>query len=610
MSTDADIEKLWLSQWPLALASWSAYTQMREPLFFETEKEAAPYGMAGTIAAIRLQDQTIMVNLPHIKMLHLEDSGLEILAHEIGHHVYVPANLTDNARMNAAMKPVFMGLSADTAPFVANLYGDLMINDRLQRLSSLDMAGVYRKMKENSETDGASDVWKVYTRAYEYLWLLEPGSISPADVTRGMKSDAALIAALIRSYAGEWLHGVRRFAHILYPYLAADDKKKQLQTFRKLGLDDTRNAGAAGAGRADNEAIPDGLAGIDESETGNDDDFGDPLAGMDGDFEPEADGPGADAKGRKQQNVPKAPNTAPEKEGSGNKGQYREPFQYGELLRSLGLKLSDHEITTRYYRERALPHLIPFPMKKSPSTTEPLAEGYESWDVGDSIEDLDVFGSVMRSPFVIPGVTTLKRVYGESPGSDPAKRPVDLDIYIDCSGSMPDPARNVSYLALAGTILAMSALRAGACVQATLWSGAGQFESSRGFVRNEAEILGIVTGYISGGTAFPLNVLRDTYASRKPADPTVHIVVISDNGVDTILADDEKKQPGRKICEKALEAARGGGTLVLNLPGGGIKWPPGDTLTEIGFKIHRVTDWEKLVEFARAFVRENYEQRA
>ena len=39
----------------------------------------------------------------------------------------------------------------------------------------------------------------------------------------------------------------------------------------------------------------------------------------------------------------------------------------------------------------------------------------------------------------------------------------------------------ISYLALAGTILALSALRAGARVQATLWSGAGQFETTAGF---------------------------------------------------------------------------------------------------------------------------------
>jgi hypothetical protein len=271
----------------------------------------------------------------------------------------------------------------------------------------------------------------------------------------------------------------------------------------------------------------------------------------------------------------------------------------------LGLNLKDHEVTTRYYRERSLPYLIPFPVKKAPQAKEPLPEGYETWDAGEALESLDIFGSLLRSPHVIPGVTTVQRVFGESPGSDPAKRPLDLDIYVDCSGSMPNPAVNISYLALAGTILALSALRAGARVQATLWSGAGQFDTSGGFTRDEKRILGIITGYIAGSTAFPLHVLRETYRERKASEPPAHIVVISDEGVDTILEKDEQGNKGEALCKTALQAARGGGTLVLNLPRE--KWQPRQKLEKIGFRVHRVTDWEQLIAFARAFVRDNYE---
>src|SRR5262249_19539703 len=109
------------------------------------------------------------------------------------------------------------------------------------------------------------------------------------------------------------------------------------------------------------------------------------------------------------------------------------------------------------------------------------------------------------------------------------------------------------------------------------------------------------------GTAFPLHVLRDTYKERKPNEPPAHIVVISDEGVDTILEMDEGGVPGEKICRLALKAARGGGTLVLNLSNPG--WPRRQALETLGFRVHAVTDWEQLVAFARAFVRENYEDR-
>jgi hypothetical protein len=228
-----------------------------------------------------------------------------------------------------------------------------------------------------------------------------------------------------------------------------------------------------------------------------------------------------------------------------------------------------------------------------------------TWEASDDLDTLDLLGSLAQSPILVPGITTVQRVYGEMPGSDPAKVPLDLDIYVDCSGSMPDPAVNVSYLALAGTILALSALRAGARVQATLWSGAGQFDTSGGFLRDEKRLLGILTGYIAGATAFPLHVLRDTYKDRKPSEPPAHIVVISDEGVDTILEKDEFRTPGDRICRMALKAARGGGTLVLNLSNP--DWPKRQELEALGFRVHPVTDWEQLMAFARAFVRENYE---
>lgn len=599
------LEAQWRDCWPKALASWSAYTLLREPTFFDSDGDAKANGMAGEIAAIRLVDQTVMVNLETVSNRQLEDLALPILAHEIGHHVYVPGNLADNARMIAGIKPVLFGLAPDTVHLVANLYGDLLINDRLQRRGGVDIASVYRRLKEAVEEKVASQVWKVYTRTYEHLWRLPAETLAPADVTAEMNADAALVARLVRHHAADWLPGARRFACILYPYLHEDEKQKRPQTFVLLGLSDTRCAGKCSSAGCDADAIPDGITGIDPSELGDvdlDDALGDFFGGAE-----EDDDTRRNRRGRAGKRIKPAANTEPDREGKGRPGsQFREPFQYGELLQALGLNLSEHEITTRYYRERALPHLILFRMQKAPQAKEPLAEGYETWEPTDNLEELDLFGSLMQSPQVIPGVTTVQRVYGETPGSDPAKVPLDLDIYVDCSGSMPYPAVKISYLALAGTILALSALRAGARVQATLWSGAGQFDTTAGFARDEKRILGIITGYIAGATAFPLHVLRDTYRNRKPSEPPVHIVVISDEGVDTILEVDEKGTPGAKICELALKSARGGGTLVLNLPSRA--WPARKKLEKIGFRVHAVTDWEELVAFARAFVRENYEE--
>jgi len=427
---------------------------------------------------------------------------------------------------------------------------------------------------KSARSDATSAVWAIYTRAYEHLWRLPPGTLSPDRVTKEQDADAQLLARIVRSFAGEWLRGARRFATVLYKWLAEDEAEKREQPYVRLGLHD--------ADAAHGEAIPDGLAEIDPSEIGDDDDFDDDI------LDPL----------RERKSPRDTGKNAP------SKGQFREPFEYGQLLKALGLKVSEADAAIRYYKERALPHLIPFPRRQAPQATEPLAEGWETWSAGDPLEDLDVGGSVVQSPVLVPGVTTMRRVYGESPGSDPAKTPVDLDIYVDSSGSMPNPRVDVSYLALAGVILALSALRVGARVQATLWSGPGDFKTTDGFTREEAKILGVITGFLGGSTAFPLHVLRDTYADRKPSDAPAHVAVISDDGVDTMLSSDEKRSPGEKIARAALTKAKGGGTLVLNL--GGRKLAAAPQLEEIGFRIHSVSAWEDLVAFARAFVRETY----
>jgi len=587
-----DLLAQWRETWPRALEAWSSYTLLREPRFLDSNEEAAKEAMAGEIAAIRIRDHSVMVNVAEVKARGLEDHALAILAHEIGHHVYVPGNLTDNARMLAAMSRILEGLPAGTVHLVANLYGDLMINDRLQRRANVDIASVYVKLKARAAKGKSSNVWNVYSRTYEHLWRLNPGTLAPDGIPDDMNADAMLLARLVRNFAGDWLRGARRFAVVLYPYLVRDQQERRGQTFVELGLHDTGKAGTPAAEDEDKDAIPDGLSSIDPSEIEDDDTFDDDIDDPIGD--------------RSEKKLPSAPNTAPTKEGHGRPGdQYRQPFEYGSLLRSLGLNLSQHEVTSRYYRERALPHLIPFPARRTPQAKEPLAEGYDEWGPADPLESLDLFGSILQSPYVVPGVTTVQRVYGEAPGSDPAKVPMDLDIYVDCSGSMPNPAIDVSYLSLCATILAMSALRAGARVQATLWSSAGIFETTGGFIRDEKRVVGTVTGYVSGGTAFPIHILRDTYRDRKPSEPLAHIVVISDDGCDTMLRRDEQGNDGAEVCAMAYAKARGGGTLVLNLPR--VRhWPARAPLEKIGYRVHSVQAWEDLVAFARTFVQDNY----
>ena len=165
--TDVDLDELaatWLARWPEALALWSRFTRLRDPKLCTTEEQAVEEGLTGSFAMIRMVDQSVVISLPQVVAHGLAEYPLEILGHEIGHHVLCPANLGDSGRMVARMRWGLPG-KEQLAPFIGNLYGDLLINDRLQRSQELRMTDVYRPF----DTVSSDRMWTFYLRTYEWL---------------------------------------------------------------------------------------------------------------------------------------------------------------------------------------------------------------------------------------------------------------------------------------------------------------------------------------------------------------------------------------------------------------------------------------------------------
>ena len=578
----------WREAWPVALAAWSRFTRLQDPRLCQSRVESSAEGLTGSFAMIRLADQRVVIDLEEVARLDLDGYAVEILAHEIGHHVLAPATATDHARLLARIRRALPTLEAQ-APMVANLYTDLLINDRLQRQCGLRMADIYRRLARMDTGAGAWPVWTLYMGIYEQLWQQSAGSLGGPVNDDACRGDAWLGSRVIRVYAGDWLDGATRFATLLLPYLVQSESDPRLEA-----LMDTRHAGHG--------SHPAGLDRIENDE----------LAPV---MHPALD-PHITGEVLAEEPLGAHPAGFPVVTTSQARGQTREPFEYGEILRAAGLTLDDHDIAVRYYRERALPHLIRFPIRLQPQSTELQQEGLEPWDTGDPLDAVDWMQSVLQSPKVIPGLTTVQRTYGAEPGNDPAVEPIDLDLYVDSSGSMPNPQTHTSYLALAGAVIALSALRAGSRVQVTLWSGKQQQIHTDGFVRTEDAILRVLTGFFGGATAFPINRLRDSYAQRTPRDRAVHILHLSDDGITTMFDRDERGNSGWNIAEQALKAARGGGTMALNLyhplPAELVKATADGSTADLlraraaGWAIHVVRDMADLVAFAREFSQHHY----
>ena len=595
MSTLSTLRDEWEGHWEDALACWSRFTRLRRPRWCLTKAEEREEGLTGSFAMIRLVDQSIVISLRQVAEKGLERFATEVLAHEIGHHVLAPGDLGRHARSLARIRVSLPGHEL-LAPFVANLYTDLLINDRLQRQAELDMAGVYRALG----TDG-DRLWTLYLRIYEVLWSLESGTLATGERTARLESDAGLAARLVRVYGHDWLEGSGRFAALCLPYLMEDAAEAQ----EDGGWHDTAQAGQGGA--------PSGLSRIEPGE----------LEGaLHPAFDPLISGlPAGDLDELEAAAASPTPFGGDRDQLGGRKSDkdYRGPVEYGELLKLAGLSVSEAGSAVRYYRERAVPHLVPFPSRVARRSSDPLPEGLEPWSLGDPLQAADWFESVIKSPHVIPGTTTVQRSYGESEGAEAVRRPVDLYVGVDCSGSMPNPRRQVSFPALAGVIVGLSALKAGAAVQVALSGEPGQTVTTDGFVRDEAAVLTLLTEYLGCGWAYGVHRLAEAFG--EPRDRPAHILIVSDQDLfpmlDSTLEGLEKGgswgqlasgdgPKGWQVAEEALAAAGGGGTIVLDLanPKGYVRKIK--RLREQGWAVHLVSGQGELVAFARAFAREVY----
>jgi hypothetical protein len=569
----------WLAAWPTALADWSRFTKLAEPRWCFTEGDEKRESLTSSFAMIRLVDHAVVISLRQIQDLKLERFAREVLAHEIGHHVYAPADLDDNARLQARIK-VALPTRESHVGMVANLYTDLIINDRLHRAAGLDMAAVYRALGSG---DPSNRLWMFYMRIYEVLWSLPSGTLTPGAVDKKLDVDAGLGSRVIRTYGRDWLRGAGRFGALILPYLLEIPESETL----RVKLPPWFDAEQAGVGGD----IPEGFAEIDPEEA-------------EGAVHPAEDRElsGLDDASDEEPASKRGDGTARETVG-GQKNEYRDPAQYRDLLRSIGVTATDSELAIRYYRERALPFLVPFPVKEHREASDPLPEGLEAWNVGEPLAEIDWVETVVRSPHVIPGVTTVRRLVGTTEGAAPERVPLDVYVGIDCSGSMGNPRVSLSYPVLAGAVIGLSALRAGARVMVCLSGEPGKHAETDGFVRSERDILGTLTDYLGVGYSFGIERLKDTFLDRpEPKRPT-HILVISDQDIFMML---DRTTNGWEIAREAAERAHGGATFVLQIDPSHYKKPVA-RMREIGWSVHPVRDQADLLGFARAFSRASYQ---
>lgn len=539
-----DLEKLWRT----AVERWSQAIALATPVAIREPD--------GAIAYIDLSTRATHVNFGRLKDMGVLDHVECVLAHEVGHHIRYPHTLAEARRMTRFLREISAdllydergGLVASRHDWLLNLFFDLLINDELSPDYERSFVEIFRAMQGDWGLSFA-----FYIGMFEEMWALPRCEIltqaqddALAEIDRAWRSRAAACGEFVRAHPENRPLQLVRFVAAIRPFL----------------LDDRKND------REEGEAFEHGPW------------TGGPLGPDDI----------ADAM-RKRSDEDIARKWVREQGGSRNPN----PGSGGDPLVDAMLRMSDlappDAVALSVYRTAADRAHLDIPASTEPG--EPFIPGpHQSWDLGDALEAVDWIGSIARAGSKpIPGVSTYAREFlPEDPRPGDREAPW-VEIYVDSSGSMPNPVSSFSHQIEAGFILVRAAARAGGRVRVIQYSSGTQRKVMPEFTKSSLPAEKALLEYIGGGTDFPWDELvASTERYRRIA--RVRRVVISDSD---FLANFQSPSP-EVDTKSALAAATaaGGITGILNLHA------DDDALRATGMEVLRVAMWSQARDAARA----------
>jgi hypothetical protein len=185
-----------------------------------------------------------------------------------------------------------------------------------------------------------------------------------------------------------------------------------------------------------------------------------------------------------------------------------------------------------WYRRQAAAYLLrPPPVRLKGEGTVPV--DLVPWEPGDAVGDVDWPATLREFGPVLGKIQPLVRErVADEEGLDTTLWAPRTEIYVDVSGSMPDPRAARNALTLAAMILTVATVRAGGSVRALLYST--DHVKLWHWSRSDVEVSRFLMHYIGAGTAFPFPVLESSLNERHADGPRKPIrVVITDRDFDT-----------------------------------------------------------------------------
>jgi hypothetical protein len=550
MGKSSDVEglrELVRQAWPEAIARWSSFLLLNDPVLDPTQ---------ASIAQIDLTTRCVSLNERLITDLGLKDCLPAMLAHEVGHHVSFPGTLQVQARLRLMERSLLPGPEYS----LVNPFTDIMINERLGRsdlreqMIKIYRAGVQRTVSEHGEAGGQDTFFSFYLALYEALWELKEGEIlGPLAGTLARRfpqyrAEAALLTQDLFVLGPNLYTQFLWFLSLSFRYLLPGMQQAQA---RKVAQGHGCQCGEPSASdwgqaltptQAEREAIRRAIqrgwfAAKNSERLSRVLDVNERLSGLPGLG-------GADAS--------KVP-----------------------------------EIMAAYYRQQA--ERLLFQPPPQPRIGEAvLPSVLEEWSPADPVSEIDWLATLLQRGERLGPALPVKRLFeAEREGEDVRFLQARMEIYLDVSGSMPNPCLHLNPMTVAAQILTTATTRSGGKVRLALYSHTTirHWEWSR----SERELSGFLMHYIGGGTDFPFDVLEESTRELAGAQPIR--VIISDHDFDVNV---ERNPRSMTLLRDA--AVGSPGLILLKL---GDEGEIAKTYRAIGMRVVAVTELDNYPRVAR-----------
>jgi hypothetical protein len=458
---DTDLERLVIDCWPRACAHWPEVSPLQPPAKLPETSQI----LGLTDLAMR------QVYLNHDLVRHKQLLGCveAILAHQVGHLAHYPGALAVQARLRLLEKTL---LPLEDCS-VLHLFNDLLVNAALGNALRDQLVQIGEAFCD--EAGRERDAGLLFSLAvHEELWQTEPGALMGPG-RRSLeanfphyRAEAHLLAQDLFGLGPNLYTQFLRFVSVLSRYVQPHDGSPACLRTEPAAQD---WADALMPAAAEKEAITRALA--------------------EHWLHPEQARrlTGDDLEGR----VLSLP-------GASSEDATLVP-----------------EVMAAYYRREAENCLLRVPPQRTLGEAT-LPTTLEEWEPGDPVSDIDWLATLTERGPALGAAGPLRRLRtAETEGHETALWRPRLEIYLDVSGSMPDPRWHRNALTLAAQVLVTATIRAGGSARAVLYSNAPVVY--RPWCRSEAELSRFLMHYIGAGTTFPFDVLRQSVEECKSAQP-------------------------------------------------------------------------------------------